>query len=277
MKSGNFWCYKNGVVIPTEEATVSVQDIGMLRGFGVYDGIAVINNKPLRLDDHVKRLRNSAAGLGLQVPDSDEQIEKAYDLLAEKMDATRFNTRVILTGGEMIEGLSFNPEKPTFYILAEPFLPLPDDIYTNGSSIVTHEFERQYAQFKTINYISAVVTAEKKRQANAIEVLFVSRGQVLECATSNICIVKDGVLKTPEVGVLKGITRKIVLEITADQKVVEGPVSVEDLLLADEIFITSSFKDIVPIVTVDGRKLFDGPGPVTKMVIERYKKAAGLA
>ena len=272
------WCYMNGRIMPADEATVSVMDIGMLRGFGVYDGITVINGEPLRLKDHIIRFRESGAGLGMIVPESDEQIHAAYARLAELMNVARFNTRMIMTGGVTQEGLSYDPSAATFYILAEPFTPLPAELYESGGSLMSHEFQRQYAQFKTINYISAVMTYKKRLRTNAAEVLFTHGGRVLECATSNIFIVKAGKLLTPDSGILRGITRKMTVELmSADHEIIETSVSIDDMLSADEIFITSSFKDIVPITSIDGQQLFEAAGPITRKVIERYGVATGLA
>lgn len=207
------WCFINHSVIPAHEATVSVQDMGILRGFGVYDGVTVINNRAFRLQDHIHRFRESAAGLGLLVPYTDEEIEQAIAQLSDKMNASRYNVRFILTGGKLVDSLSFDKAHPTFYILSEKHIPLKPEVYSDGASLITHEYTRQYPQFKTINYITAVLTDGKKKQAGAIEVLFTQRGRVLECSTSNIFIVKDNVLITTASDVLKGITRKVVSEL----------------------------------------------------------------
>lgn len=272
------WCYINGQVVPSADALVSVRDLGMLRGFGVYDGITVIDGKPLRLSDHVQRFAESAAGLGLRVPEDEAEIEAAYRVFAERMNAPRFNTRMILTGGATIDGLGYDPTSPTFYILAEPFTPLADELYADGGSLVTHEFQRQFAQYKTINYISAVLSFPRRVAASAVETLFVSGGQMLECSTSNVFIVRDGTLFTPVNGILRGITRRMVIELmSTDHEVRETAISIEDLFAADEVFITSSFKDIVGITTIDGRRIHDGVGRVTREVMDRYATAAGLA
>ena len=115
-----------------------------------------------------------------------------------------------------------------------------------------------------------------KREKNVLEVLFVSKGSVLECTGSNIFIVQDGALITPSEGVLLGITRKVVLDIARPHFTIEErAISVEEMLAADEVFITGSFKEVVPVVKIDDKRIAQGaPGPITKKVIELFNQFA---
>ena len=132
---------------------------------------------------------------------------------------------------------------------------------------------------KTINYIQAVNLQNWRKEEKAVEILYVHEGQILECATSNICLVKDEVVITPAENVLGGITLKVVLELAeqAQYKIEKRLVYEEELKTADEIFITSSFKDIVPIVKIDNFSVGDGAvGPMTKDLMQRFAKILNM-
>ncbi len=268
------YCYLNGKILPVQDAMVSVYDIGLLRGYGIYEGITTYKNKPFRLADHLARFRSSAKELDLAIPSSDEEIEKAVLSLVEKNGFERTNLRVILTGGNTISGIEFDADKPTFYILAEEYKSLPSKLYTSGASLITHEHQRALPEYKTINYITAVQVQKERKAKGAIEVLYVSDGQVLEAATSNIFIIKDGVVITPKNNVLVGITRKVVIEVAQKKyKVIEREVTITDLLYADEVFLTASYKEIVPIVEIDGKRIAQGSvGKVTLVLMKDFQE-----
>jgi branched-subunit amino acid aminotransferase/4-amino-4-deoxychorismate lyase len=270
-------CFLNGSILPLSEAKVGVLDLGILRAFGIYEGITAFEGTPFRFDDHWKRFERSAEKLGLVIPVSPEEAETAMKaIIAHNAPGKRANLRMVLTGGTAEGGIEHVPGRETFFITAEPAVPLPAALYERGASLVTHEHERLLPESKTIDYTNAVMLQKLRREKGAIEILYTSRGQVLECATSNIFIVKDGALYTPEAAILKGVTRAVVLELaTSACPAHEGAVRVEDLFGADEVFITSSFKDIVPIVSIDGTEVGGGvPGPVTKDLAKRFAEYA---
>jgi len=128
-------------------------------------------------------------------------------------------------------------------------------------------------EYKTIHYISAVAYQKARKAAGALEVLYVSKGNVLECATSNFGIIKNGTVIMPKDGILHGVTRTVTLELAraANYPVEERAVSLDELLAADEAFITSSFKDIVPVVRIDNATIANGkPGPITQDLMARF-------
>jgi branched-chain amino acid aminotransferase len=270
------YCYLNGKILPVQDAMVNVYDIGLLRGYGIYEGITTYKNRPFRLADHLARFRASAKVLDLTVPFSDEEIGVAIESLVLKNGFGRTNLRVILTGGNTIAGIEFDADKPTFYILAEEYKTLPTEMYTSGASLITHEHQRALPEYKTINYITAVQVQNERKAKGAIEVLYVSNSKVLEAATSNIFVVKDGVVITPKNNVLAGITRKVVIEVAQKKySVVEREVTADEFFSADEVFLTASYKEIVPITSVDGKKIADGKvGKVTQVLMNDFKEYA---
>lgn len=269
------YCFLNGKVLGAEEAKVSLSDIGLLRGYGIYDGLAVLNGKVFRFVDHWNRFLSGAHILNLNVPITEEKAQKIIEELAQKngfMD--RANVRMILTGGETLGGIEYDFAKPTFYILVEKWESLPKDFYENGAKLITYRHMRELAEYKTTNYIRATNLQNWRKVEKAVEILFVYDGEVLECATSNVFVVKNKTLITPIENVLKGITRKVVLELANELnvKIEERPIKEEELKTAHEVFITSSFKDIVPIVKIDDFEVGDGEvGPITKDLMAKFK------
>ena len=257
-------CFLNGKIVSIDEAKVSVLDIGLMRGYGVYDGLAAINGKPFRFADHWQRFTNSAHALSLNIPITEEGCEKKVIELLEKsgLSNTRANVRMILTGGQTISGIEYDFENPTFFITVEKWQPLGQELYSQGAKLVTYRYKREMPEHKTINYITGVMLQSWKKEEGAIEVLYTYDGEVLECATSNICIVKDGKLVTPAENVLGGITLKAAFELASEMglETERRIIHESELREADEVFITSSFKDIVPVVKIDDFEVGKGEG-----------------
>ena len=257
------------------EAKVSILDIGILRGYGIYEALAVINGKPLRLTDHWQRLTSGAEALNLKIPISAKLAEeKIIEIVKKSGFTTRANIRIILTGGKTIRGIEHNFEEPTFYMIAEEWRSLPKENYEKGAKLITHEYKRELPKLKTTNYIVGASLQSLKNEKSALEILYVSDSKVSECATSNIFLVKDGVLITPEEDILEGVTRKIVLGLVEkDYKIERREVGFEELKSADEVFITASFKDVVPVIKIDDFTIGDGKvGKTTKDLMGRFTK-----
>src|SRR3989338_2385098 len=200
------------------------------------------------------------------------------EILLKNGFSKRANVRMILTGGKTLNGIEYDFEHPTFYILAEKWEPLSQDFYERGVRLITYEHMRELPEYKTVNYIRAVNLQNWRKEEKALEILYTYGGEVLECATSNIFIVKNKTLITPDENILKGITRKVVLELALNKyKIEERPVEEEELKTADEVFITSSFKDIVPIVRINDFEVANGQvGPVTKKLSEEFAKVVNI-
>ncbi len=273
-------CYLNGAILPLREAKVGVLDLGILRGFGIYEGITSFSGEPFRFSDHWERFQKSADVLGLVIPRTQEEGADAMRaLIKHNTTGARASLRMLLTGGEALDGLEYVPGRETFFITAAAHTPLPCELYERGASLITHEYQRFLPGIKTIHYITAVTLQGKRKASGALEILYTSGGKALECSTSNIFIVKDGIIRTPDADVLKGITRKVVLELAHKAyPVQEMALSLPAFFDADEAFITSSFKDIVPIVSVDGRTIGSGiPGPITRDLMARFAQYTDAA
>ena len=246
-------CYLNGTIVPLTDARVSVLDLGLLRGFGIYEGITTFDGEPFYFNDHWKRFQHSARALDLTLPFSEEEALIAMRaVIATNSPGQRATIRMILTGGEARNGIEQVAGRETFFITAEPAVLLPKVFYTSGASMITYEHQRFLPAYKTTNYITAVLLQKKLKEAGAVEVLYSAGGAALECTGSNVFIVQGDRVSTPKENILHGITRKVVLELARGvYETEERPVPLDELLSADEVFITSSFKDIVPIISVD--------------------------
>jgi len=267
----------DGKVIPFEEARVSPDDLGILRGFAVYEGITAFYGIPFHFDAHWKRLENSAEALGLNIPLSrDEAYKGSLEVISKNAGKERAHLRIILSGGKAEGGIEYVSSRSLFYIMAEKAVPLPEILYREGGTLITCAHERFMPEHKTTSYITGVMLQKKRKDAGAIEILYTNEEDVLECATSNICVVKDGIIVTPRESILKGITRSVALMLAKEKGhiVEERLITISELLDADEVFITSSFKDIVPIVKIDETIIGSGlVGKVTKDVLGMYKTA----
>lgn len=275
----NQYCFLNGKILPLLEAKIGVEDIGILRGYGIYDGLAAFGGKPFRFADHWNRLLSGAHILNLNVPVTEEKAEKVIEeLVAKNGFMERANVRIILTGGQTLGGIEYNFENPTFFILVEKWESLPQDFYENGAKLITYRHMRELPEYKTTNYIRAAHLQNWRKEEKAVEILYTYDGEVLECATSNIFIVKNKTIITPAENILKGITGKVILEIAEGKyKIEERPVREEELKTADEVFITSSFKDIVPIVKIDDFEVANGQiGPITKDLMKEFAKVINI-
>lgn len=267
------YCYLNGAIVPLAEATVGVTDIGILRGFGVYEGLITHNRKPFMLPDHLARFHRSAEKMAITIPASDEAIEAAIqDLVERNVPAREALIRIILTGGATIGVIDYNPETPTMFILVEEFKPLEARYLETGCDVMVVDYHRDLADIKSINYIKTVLLQRERKARGALELVYTSHGNMLEGGGSNVFIVKDGVLITPKDEIVLGITRKAVIDVTKDHiRLEERPVTIEEFYGADEVFITGSFKEIVPVVSADGKAIGGGsPGKVTKMVMALF-------
>ncbi|MEK7180449.1 MAG: aminotransferase class IV, partial [Patescibacteria group bacterium] len=205
------YCYLNGKIVPFSQAKVSVNDIGLTRGFGVSEFLRSDNGKIFLLNDHVRRFFKSAYMIGLKPSLSKESLGKAIQSVLKKNGGGNAQIRVIMTGGDTISGIEFDKKKPMLFILVEHFVPLSGTLYRNGGKLITYEYQRTIPEAKMTNYIAAVSLQKKKKKEKAVEILFVHRGLVREASTSNIFMFKGSNLVTPYDGVLLGITRGFVL------------------------------------------------------------------
>src|SRR3989344_396068 len=268
------WCYLNGEILPLNDAKINVDDIGIMRSYGINEALQTYKNKPLFVKDHLKRFRNSADALRLKIPISDDEIEKVIMELISKSNFNETNIRMVLTGGRTVNGIDFDHEKPTFFMITEEHKHIFEEIYEKGCKVITFEYQRPFPELKTTNYLVGVHLQKNKKEAGAMEILYTSGGKILEAATSNFFLVQGNTLVTPKKNVLPGITKFRVIEaVRGVFTVEERDMLVQEFDDATEAFLTASYKDVLPVVQIDDKKVGKGTvGENTKKVMELFKK-----
>jgi branched-chain amino acid aminotransferase len=264
--------YIDGTFVPADHAVIPVNDLAVLRGYGVFDLMRTYNGEPLFMDDHIARLANSASEIGLHFPWKKEDVaaivRQTLDKNTHLADAT---IRMVVTGGPSAD-FSTPQNAPRLLVLVSAVPSLPAEWYRDGVKIVTVVTERFKPGVKSINYIPATIAMEAARKAGAVEAIYLDRNhRVLEGTTSNIFAVIQGTLVTPGTEILSGVTRKVTLQVSRDLlPVVERDLHLDALHAADEVFITGTNKGLVPVRQVDDQRIGDGrPGAWTRRIMKR--------
>lgn len=264
----------NGKVQEINKPAVQVNDIGLLRGYGVFDFMCTYNGRIFHWEDHFKRFAGSARALGLKISVSQETIKRQIYSLAKKNHCGKddYSIRLVLTGGPTDDGMTY--KKPTLAILLEDIYDFPKKLYRDGAKMMSFDYQRLLPESKNNNYIWAIRLIGAREKKGAIEILFTASGKILEGATSNFFIFKGATLITPKNSILKGITRKLVLKLARGKfKVEEREVKVSELDSASEAFITGTNKLIMPVVQVDGHKIGHGKvGENTKWLMGKFRE-----
>lgn len=275
----------DGAVVDGEAAQVSVFDRGFLYGDSVYEVTRTARGAPLFWEEHLSRLCRSAAGLSMAPPDLDLVRSAAAACLAALGEEAYL--RVVLTRGAGDIGLDpACADAPRLVVIAKP-LRLPEPrLYSEGAALVTVPQRRNAegavpAEVKSGNYLPSVLAMEEVRRRGAYEaVLCDGRGHVSEGASSNLYFVSKGCVRTPPGGVLLGVTRQVVLAMLRARGVPceEAEVTLEEAAAADEAFLSSAVRGVMPIASLDGAPIGDGrPGPLTRAVMAWYGERIGEA
>jgi branched-chain amino acid aminotransferase len=264
--------YLNGEAIAAQAAALPLNDLGIVRGYGVFDLLRTYDGVPFKLADHVARLQRSASTIGIELPWSAADLEAIALETYRRNDLADATIRIIVTGGASPNFMT-PPERPTLVVMIDAVANYAPAEYEQGAKLVSVEMARFLPTVKSLNYIAAIMAMKTASQAGAIEALYRnSAGFVSECTRSNLFALRGRQLITPNQDVLFGITRAVVLEIAGDSlEIVEGALHYDDLLACDEVFITSSTKEVLPIVVIDGHVIGAGkPGPQTRKLGELF-------
>lgn len=277
----------NGRVAAERDAVISVFDHGFLYGEGIYETMRTYHGRPFLFERHMRRLRRSASMIELRLPFTDgdlaDQIGNTQS--AAKLDGEAY-IRVLVTRGvgELTYDLKATPD-PSVVIIVKPHVDPAAEVYEQGVRVVIVDVVRNHPasvnpMIKSNNLMNSALAMQEALRSNAFEgVMRNYKGELTECTTANLFVVKNGVVLTPplEAGLLPGITREFLFEIGAQcgVKVEEQVLGDDDLFGADEAFLTSTTRELVPIVTVNDRTIGDGkPGPVTWRLLDNFRRAA---
>lgn len=285
--------YVNGRICSEQDATISVFDHGFLFGEGVYEVVRTYHREPFLLDRHFRRLRTSARMIALDIPQTDAELEAAmrqtmayYAAGPGAGKSDELYVRFLVTRG--LGDMSYNPAGspgPSLVMIVKPLIPPADRAYTEGVKVALVSVVRNHPGsvnplIKSNNLLNNALAMQEAIRRGAFEAILKNyRGEISECSQSNLFVIKNGVALTPRLnaGLLAGITREFILEVADDAgvPVKNAVVSEEDLFAADEVFLTSTTREVVPIVRVDERVIADGmPGPLTRRLLEVYREKA---
>ena len=276
--------YLNGVLVPKEQAVLSVFDHGLLYGDGVFEGIRAYNGRVFRLKEHLDRLYRSARAIVLDIGMTPDEMQTAV------LETLRANSlkdayiRLVVTRG--VGDLGLDPKKcprPTIFIIADKIALYPEECYTKGLEINTVSTRRNSSQalnpnIKSLNYLNNILAKIEAGVSGAREAIMLSlEGYVAECTGDNIFFIKGQRLVTPPAaaGALEGITRGAVMELApaVGLTVEERLFTPFDLYTAEEVFLTGTAAEVIPVVKIDARPIGSGkPGTQTKQLIEAFHK-----
>lgn len=262
----------NDQLIPAEEATLRVQDLSIQRGYGIFDYFKTLNGKPVFLEDHLDRFYQSASILQLPVKPTRDTLKQLIAQLMEQNQLPDSGIRITLTGGYSPDGYTLS--SPNMIMTQQP-LPDNKDQHTTGIHLVTYPHQRQLPAAKSIDYLMAVWLQSFVQQQQAQDVLYQQDGRVSECPRANFFIVThDDKVVTPAHHILKGVIRKKVLQMTGvPYAVEEREVTLDDMYKAREAFITSTTKNILAVVNIDGQAIGTGkPGTITLDLAQRLQQ-----
>ncbi|MBL7131521.1 MAG: branched-chain-amino-acid transaminase [Candidatus Omnitrophica bacterium] len=276
--------YLNGKLVDKQDAKISVFDHGLLYGDGVFEGIRSYNCLVFKLKEHIHRLYDSAQAILLKIPITKEAMIKIIITTLKANKLRDAYIRVVVTRGEGDLGL--DPRKcksPSIFIIADKIVLYPKELYQKGLSIVTVPTPRNVPealnpQIKSLNYLNNILAKIEAINFNAEEALMLNHdGLVAECTGDNVFMVKNHMLITPPtaVGVLAGITRQSVLDLSPKLglKTEEKLITRYDLFNANEVFLTGTAAEIIPVVSIDGRIISSGkPGKFTLNLIKEFRK-----
>ncbi|WP_139490298.1 branched-chain-amino-acid transaminase [Brevibacillus dissolubilis] len=276
--------YLNGQFVDKENAKVSVYDHGFLYGDGIFEGIRVYDGNVFKLQEHIERLYESALSIMLHIPMTIEEMMEATCETVRQNQLRDAYIRLVISRGDGNLGLDPRSCKaPNIVIIVEQLQLFPAELYQTGMRIVTVPTRRNKPdalnpKIKSLNYLNNVMVRMEATAAGVSEALMLnSEGYVCEGSGDNIFLVKKGVLYTPPayLGALQGITRDSIMEI-AERKgyvIKEQPFTRHDVYVADEVFLTGTAAEVIPVIEVDGRPIKDGkPGPVTHDLLDEFRK-----
>ncbi len=264
----------NNKLFLQEDANISVADLSIQRGYGIFDFLKTINNKPIFLQDYFNRFYHSAKEMNLEVELNREQLHEAILKLIEKNNIPNSGIKIILTGGFSEDG--YTMVKPNLIIIQTPLNIIETEI-SKEFALVSYNHQRQIPQVKTIDYLQAIRLQKFVKENGADDLLYHNNGKVRECPRANFFIVTNSEIITAKNEVLNGITRKKILSLEIPGYTFsERDFTVDEVYNAKEAFISSSTKNAFPVNKVDGKLIGDGKSTITRLINDNLLKLIEL-
>lgn len=270
------WVSVNGEIVPEDEASVAVSDRGLLFGRGVFETFRAVRGQPIfSLEKHIARMHAGARVLGISAPPTLVFAQDSIRALLEHCQFENARVRLTLTAGAL-------GAPSSTLIQATPATDYPDSMYEAGVPAVIARVRRNetspLCRIKSLNCLDNILAREGARSAGAVEALLLNtRGALAEGAASNVFVVCGGELRTPPIddGALPGVTRQVVLELAHHVGVhaIERQVTLDEAMVADEVFVTNAVAGVLPVSMIDGVAIGAGrPGEVTRTISAALSK-----
>lgn len=268
--------YVNGEFIKASQCVIPINDTGFLRGYGVFDYTQSYEGKLFHAEDHIDRLINSATKVDIEVPYSKNEIMEILEKIIDLNPKIWAGIRIVVTAGNVSADLILPNHKPNFCVIFHPLKKVDERFYAQGLKASLTTNLRFLPEVKSTNYMQAILAITKAKKQGYDDILYLdSNEDILEASTSNLFFLKNGVWFTDNSPrILKGITRKIILEIMANRYRIEfQAIKKHQLQDCEEAFLCSSVKEVMPLVEVDGIKIGDGkPGVQTIKLSKLFKE-----
>ena len=266
--------YLNGQYVKEEDAKISILDLAVLRGLGVFDYLRTYSGRPFHLWDHLQRLKYSAEHVGLTLPNSLSEIQEIVHRVQKLNSLSEASIKLLITGG--ISADQFTPHScSNLIVFAYPLSSYPQHFFSEGIKVITTRLHRSLPTSKTTQYIPAIVSMQRGKSENAQEVLYLNaRDEILEATTSNFFAFKNDLLYTCcSDEVLIGITREVVLKLSSSHFPIEKrALSYAEIPEMQEAFITASNKEVMPVTQIDGMRIGNGKvGPRTQQIMKLFR------
>jgi len=261
--------FNNGEYGFTDEISIPVDNLGYSRSFGVFDFMRMEGGVILFLEDYLKRFEKSQKFLFKKAPFSKAQLREILSTLID-LNQVKESTFKFILSAEIIQGKM----APHLVVLNAPYHEYPETYYKEGSNLLETNYVREFSEIKTLNYMTSFQHYHEMQQHKSVDLLLHHKGKISEASRSNVFIVKKGQIYTTKDNILNGITRKAIIRgFKGPLKVKMKGIGFKELTGAEEVFVTSTLKKVMPIVKVGKYKIGDGGvGSVTKLAISRFQR-----
>ncbi len=255
----NAWWYVDGQWVHPQDAVISINDVAVLRGYSAFEALRTYDRRPFHLDEHLTRLYRSAELIALEIPFTREFVASIVRDIIERNSYKHASVRLLVTGGVSEDGI-YPSGKVTLAVLITELGERDIQLFETGIKLITTRLQRNIPEAKTSSYATAIHALKEAARRGASDALYVdAQDQILEGTRSNFFVFLGDTLVTPRAGVLMGVTRNLVLALAEGHfKIEERPISLAELPYVDEAFVTSSSKEITPVIQIDDQVIGNG-------------------
>ena len=254
----NLVCFQEGKFLPIDQSGFNLNDLGVQRGYGIFDFLRTTGKKANFIEDHLDRFFYSSEKMRLPIGYTRDELKSIVHELMDMNQLPFSGIRILLTGGASMDGYTI--ALPRLAIIQQEMEKLPAELSNKGIHLITREFQRQMSDVKTTDYLMAIWLQPWMKEQNGDDLLYYNENSITECPRSNIFMVtQDDILVTPKQNMLKGITRKNIIKVAGSigLTVEERDIQLEELFQAKEVFISSSIKRLVPVALINNKHQYD--------------------